>query len=581
MEKQQGGRAPTDPSSYWLIALIGLAAVLVTALWLGGTLGAFFSGAGWNPPSFSFETLFAFLSGKEVWPGASTAAIATGMVATIGFVIILSVLVIMFVTGGGGSRGMANAKQVGDLGPKAAADKARRLRRSLKDQKKIAPADSGMLLGNLSPAGPELRASWEDVAVVFMGPRSGKTSALAVPNVLQAPGPCLVTSNKSDIYAITARERGRRGAVWLFDPQAIAHADRTMWWDMLSMARTIEGADRLAMHLIAGASSAEPGGDDFWAKAGRNLLRIMLHAAAVDDRHLGEVLDWLADPGNQTPLIILRNHDLTALAENLDGTVRGAPETRDGIYEHARQAVSCLLDPEVLAWVTPDPQLREFRPGDFVRSSDSLYLLSKDGGGGAAGVIAAATDACLRAAVAVAEASPGGRLDPPMEAILDEACNVCKIQDLPDLYSHLGSRGVLPVTVMQSYEQGVRVWGKSGMDSLWSAATIKLLGSGLDDQAFADRISSLAGERYVNESSASHSKDGSSVTRSQKRERIMDISDVREIKKGTAVLFATSTRPALVELKPWYLEKNAKAISADQNAEETAIAQRAAKRLTF
>lgn len=580
MPKQRGGKAPIDPSQYWLISLIIGGALLLAALWLGGTVGAFLGGAGWNPPPFGFETFFSVLSGEAVWPGASTASVVTGMVATTGFLVILGALAIVLVSGRSDGEGLATARQAGELAPKAATEKARRLRRSLRGQKRVPPEDTGLLLGDLAPSGPELRASWEDVAVVFMGPRSGKTSALAVPNILQAPGPCVVTSNKSDIYAITARERGRRGKVWLFDPQSIAHADREMWWDMLAMARTIEGADRLAMHLVSANSGAEEG-EDFWAKAGRNLLRIVLHAAAIDGRNLSEVLDWLADPGDQSPLLILRGHDLTALAENLDGTVRGAAETRDGIYEHARQAVACLLDPGVLAWVTPTEGLPEFAPGDFVRSTDALYLLSKDGGGGAAGVIAAAADACLRAAVAVAEASPGGRLDPPMEAILDEACNVCKIQDLPDLYSHLGSRGILPVTVMQSYEQGVRVWGKSGMDSLWSAATVKLLGSGLDDQAFADRISSLVGEYYVNESSASESRDGRSLQRSQRRERILDVSDVREIKKGTALLFATSTRPARVRLKPWYLEKSAPTISADQEAEEEAIAQRAAKRLAL
>ena len=35
----------------------------------------------------------------------------------------------------------------------------------------------------------------------------------------------------------------------------------------------------------------------------------------------------------------------------------------------------------------------------------------------------------------------GGRLDPPLVVVLDEAANICRISDLPDLYSHLGSRG--------------------------------------------------------------------------------------------------------------------------------------------
>lgn len=45
------------------------------------------------------------------------------------------------------------------------------------------------------------------------------------------------------------------------------------------------------------------------------------------------------------------------------------------------------------------------------------------------------------------------RLDPPLVAVLDEAANVCPISDLPDLYSHLGSRGVVPVGVLQSVPQ--------------------------------------------------------------------------------------------------------------------------------
>jgi hypothetical protein len=56
-----------------------------------------------------------------------------------------------------------------------------------------------------------------------------------------------------------------------------------------------------------------------------------------------------------------------------------------------------------------------------------------------------------------------GRLDPPMVLVLDEAANICRIADLPDLYSHLGSRGMVPVTILQSYQQGVSVWGEPGM----------------------------------------------------------------------------------------------------------------------
>lgn len=34
----------------------------------------------------------------------------------------------------------------------------------------------------------------------------------------------------------------------------------------------------------------------------------------------------------------------------------------------------------------------------------------------------------------------------------DEAANICRISDLPELYSHLGSRGITPITILQSYD---------------------------------------------------------------------------------------------------------------------------------
>ncbi|WP_425567929.1 TraM recognition domain-containing protein [Nonomuraea dietziae] len=52
------------------------------------------------------------------------------------------------------------------------------------------------------------------------------------------------------------------------------------------------------------------------------------------------------------------------------------------------------------------------------------------------------------------------------------------IEDLPDLYSFLGSLGIPIVTILQSYQQGARVWGQAGMDALWGAATVKVLGAG-------------------------------------------------------------------------------------------------------
>jgi hypothetical protein len=60
---------------------------------------------------------------------------------------------------------------------------------------------------------------------------------------------------------------------------------------------------------------------------------------------------------------------------------------------------------------------------------------------------------------------------------LDEAANICRIADLPDLYSHLGSPGITPRHHPAAYEQGVTLWGEHGMATLWGAATKKIIGA--------------------------------------------------------------------------------------------------------
>ncbi|MFF2189655.1 type IV secretory system conjugative DNA transfer family protein [Streptomyces sp. NPDC058155] len=560
-----------------LLAVLAVAVPLSNLAWLGGNLTARLTSGDWAP----YQPTTALLHPDQLWPrlGDTTLLLGTRIVPVVVLLVLGALAAIVWSRHRNNSSsgrkkitGMAKARDIQPLMAKAITVKARSLRPSLKDAKRIVAADAGVLLGNLQGTRHEVRMGYEDVAVAIMAPRSGKTTSLAVPSILAAPGPVLLTSNKAggDAYAATLDARTKVGRTWSMDPQQIAHADRAMWWNPLASATTLDGANRLAGHFLAASVDASQQGD-FWSKAGSNVLSQLLLAAALDERPITDVMNWLAFPADRTPLDILRDHDLRAVAAQLKGTVEGPPETRDGIYETARQYAAALLNQEIAAWVTPQKDVPEFRPGDFVTSTDTLYLLSKDGGGGASALIAACADAVMRAATAQAERA-GGRLDPPLLAILDEAANVCKISDLPDLYSHLGSRGIIPITILQSYRQGQKVWGDAGMDAMWSASTIKVIGSGIDDPDFADKLSRLIGDHDVTTTSTSHSESGKSTSVSMRQERILPADAIRALPKGTALCFATGMRVAMLDLRPWYLEPDA--------AELTAASARASKAIT-
>jgi len=461
---------------------------------------------------------------------------------------------------------------VRELTPRHAARTATRLRSSLKDVKpaEVRPADRGVLLGDHLPSGVELRGSDEDTYVAIMAPRAGKSTSLAIPIAEEAPAALLLTSNKPDVYAATLASRARGGRTWVLDTQGVAQAERDMWWDMIAQAETLEGAERLASHFVGQITSEQA--DPFWHQSAQDLLVGLFRAAWHDGGTVRDVMKWLADPHEKAPMRTLYEHE-PVLAEQVESSINIAEETQSGIYQNARTAMSALRDEKVLAWVTPDKHRPRFDPEAFATSKDTLYLLSKKGGPASA-VVAALADAVFTAGAEAGERY-GGRLPEPMRAVLDEAANICKIADLPDLYSHLGSRGITPVTILQSYRQGVKAWGEVGMDALWSAATKKIIGVGLDDWNFAQGVSTLVGPHYVDRGSYSKGKEGYSYSVSEQREQVMDPAEIRAMKKGTALLLSTGMPVAQIALRPWYEEKAMAHISPQMRAEERAITKRA------
>jgi len=487
-------------------------------------------------------------------------------------------------------RSLARAGDVAHLTLPAAATSAARLRPGLAGRKpgEIDAADVGLALGRLqtgstSPGkGRVLYASWEDVVLAYMAPRSGKSTALAIPAVLSAPGAAVATSNKADVWAATAAIRAAEThqRVWTFDPQHIAWAPRTWWWDPLADLTSVEEAERLAGHFVLTVDDERS--KDIWGPAAQELLAALLLAAKACGGTLHDVYEWLNDEANPTPVEVLRGAGLRGIATSLSGTQGSPAETRGSVYFTARVAAKCLRNPEITAWITPpsDPvvagpdgqpvRVEQFDAAAFPGSRQTLFLLSKDGGGSAAPLVAALTDRVMRAATLAAERA-GGRLDPPMVVVLDEAANICRIADLPQLYSHLGSRGVIPLTILQSHAQGVGVWGETGMRALLGAATVKMVGSGIDDANFAEDLSRLIGDHDVTTVSISSGDGRTSRSRSVRQQRILPASAIRALPKGQALVWLTGSKVAMVTTLPWYDGQRAEEIAAQVTAAQAAL----------
>lgn len=601
MTSRTGPPPPGLAGPLALIAVISAGAGLLGATWLAARLSA---GDGYPVPAVGAPLLRAVL-------GAGLPALIGARGSPVMFWVIFALLLAATVgalaaAGFGASRvlgyasgrpgaAMASRRELGDLTGRAAVKRARQLRPTLDKHQRVTGGDLGLRLGRLR-GGHDVLASHEDVVLEICGPRSNKTSALVVPAVLGAPGPVITTSNKVDAYTLTVYGRALVGRVFVLDPQGIARVAQDWWWNPLAAVTDMATAAQVATHFIATVGGGSDRADPYFTPASSRLLaqHILAAAVAAPARSLRDVRRWLATRAEE-PADLLEEAGLPDVATSLRATMEAPPEQRGGLYETALTALGPLEVEAVARYVTPPTTwqggappakgITKFDPWQFFagytpsrspdgRPRDTLYLLTKEGAGTAAPVVASLVDRLLKTAAEIA-AARGGRCEPPPRIVLDEAANICPIKDLPDLYSYFGSMSLQVITILQSYQQGVAVWGQSGMHKLWSAATTKLIGAGVHDAEFCEQVSRLIGEHDIAHDTTQSGRGGGSVSRSTRRERIMTAADVAAMPKTQAVLIASGRRPALLELLPWYTEPDADTL-AGHAAEATEQVRRAA-----
>jgi type IV secretory pathway TraG/TraD family ATPase VirD4 len=277
------------------------------------------------------------------------------------------------------------------------------------------------------------------------------------------------------------------------------------------------------------------------------------------------VYTWLTRPTDERPVDILREHDFALSADQVAGVITAPEKQRGGIYGTAAQMAACLTNRTVARWVTPhgprDPR-PHFDPATCLRKHGTLYSLSKEGRGTAGPLVTALTVAVVETAEELAAHSAGGRLATPLLGVLDEAANVCRWRELPNLYSHYGSRGIVLMTILQSWSQGTEVWGEAGMRKLWSAANVKVYGGGVAEAGFLEDLSRVIGDYDRRASSLSTGRGQRTVSHQLHRERILEVADLAALPRGRAVVLASGSRPTLIRTQPWMSGPHAPAVRA-------------------
>lgn len=409
-----------------------------------------------------------------------------------------------------------------------------------------------------------LHMTYELTALVIIGPRMGKTTSLCVPITVDWAGPVLTCSNKRDLHDLLAGPRSRRGKVWVSDIQRIAQQPPSWYWDVLSFVRMgtdmASRASRLAGALQACNAPRDARSDAYFGPGGQTLLANLLLTCALEGLHISSVLRYLSDltgkeVGLPDPVEVLRSNGYVDMSVQLDSDRRLTAKQLDGLVGTASAVMAFLREPSLTPWITPDPQRRAFDAQEFVRSNDTLILLSqKEDQSPSRAIVTALTMAVSDAGVALARESRGGRLERPMLFMLDEAANICPWPELPDKYSYLGSHGVVVFTVLQNKAQGVQAWGEEGMRQLVSSASVMLVGGGINDTKHLHELGELIGQREKLGASSSSGRAWSSrsISRQVQRVEIANVARLRAWPRGRLIAFSPGARPVVLRSQPWH-----------------------------
>lgn len=386
---------------------------------------------------------------------------------------------------------------------------------------------------------PLTRVGWfrvwapiEEVIAQYGRPRRGKTGQLTH-WLLDAPGAVLATSTKMDLYHLTQGLRAKRGPVYVFNPTNIGDLPTTIAFDPLFECEDTERAEERAIDLISGGSAHADGDGKRWDNQAQRVLTGLLHAGALGGFSMTDVLTWVANPAQA-------RREVMALLRTSPSAHAFVPSAEQFFDTNSRtqSSVTFTIMP-ALAWlsnrhaVAATQGATRFDIERILADHATVYLLaSRESRMGP--LLAALTGYIAREAKRIAARSPGGRLDPPLRLILDEAANTCPVP-LNEWSSDFGSHGITLCLAFQSLQQVIGRWGIAGAGAISNNTGATVL------HAYGSETTDL--QHFVTLSGTRLDEHGHRVP-------VLSLTQLTNLPRGTVVVWPPETPVTVGRMRP-------------------------------
>ena len=382
---------------------------------------------------------------------------------------------------------------------------------------------------------------------------AGKTAYLGSV-ILDAPGSVIAQSSRTDLRAHTVLARADEGPVYDFAP-GIAGTGTNFGWSPLAGSPLLaaEGIDdscrdpdiaaHTAGYLMHAAPQNKDGSGAWCDAAAADLLRLMLHAAAIaPGASMLDVLAWARDPYSPDPMQILKERGTPGWAHELATMLASGGELVQNVSATTAKALAWMSSPELAAAACPELSgLPVLDPAAFLTSSSTLYLCSEDRPHSSV----TPYKACLMAKIfdtgrMLAAWSSGMRLDPPCVFVLDEAWK--SGLPLDDWMAVAGGYGMPLITGWQSRAQLAQKYGDAGGRAFWDAAPAKMIFGGYDDAQALEDFSKVCGMRDT----WHHVKNGDGTKgRQHAEEPLVPVGRLSNLNEAQVVLLYRRTRTVI------------------------------------
>ena len=443
--------------------------------------------------------------------------------------------------------------------------------------RKFDPANVGWRLGRAhEPRGGDLWVPWDRTAGVIGPQGSGKTLDVLIPALTKCPGAALVTLTKVEdlLLSLTSRSAQGRPCIVL-DPFGLARGLDELVWDPIAGCVDSMVAERRAKAFTAGTvtgATAGGQGDDaarFYAAEASKVLQAYFHAAALIGGTLQDVLGWVAKPSaSARPIEILRAHPHAApfWYGLLHGALHGDDRTAGNTITTVQQAMALFFQEDIRRRCVPGPGRPATDIADVIARGGTIYLLGReDPYASASPLMTAVAEHVLDTALALANASPWGRLCPPMLACLDELPSTAPLPTLRTRMANERALGIAFIYAAQTWRQLAAIFGEQEARALFGLTNVLVLFGGSKDVAFNKEISDLVGTVRVARTTWQGGRGGRSV--SGEDIAILRPEEIRELEEGHALVVAENCKPIIARLTRCIAGKvGAKLLAAQEHA---------------